>query len=153
MCEYIVHPLTISSLPLSSSCCQSLRQLANSHGCYNLSKHNEWNSIEDLVIFATLSSSTGAVPLARRLKRHFTVIQVPDLKEDHIVMPLLLQSHCVSQGQQGAELEEQSSRMDSILDASLEVYHSTVRALKMSDLPGRSHYFFSLGSMESVFQV
>ena len=46
-----------------------------------------------------------------------------------------------------------SGGLNGILAGSLEAYSRVRQALGASDLPGRQHYFFSLATLESVFQV
>ena len=118
----------------------------DSKGLYNLQKHNDWCAIEDLLLFTSLTSGKG-VALTPRMQRHFAVIQVPDLR-DHTLKRItseMLHSFFPA--------DIQPNTVQGVLAASVEAYSAVKQTLKVSDMPGRQHYFFSLAELESVFQV
>ena len=123
-----------------------IRQLLDCKGLYCLQKSNEWCAVEDLLIFAALTSASH-LHIAPRLQRHFSVIRLPELKEQNLkaIVSQMVTSH----------LESSSSAevLQATLSASLDAYSSLKETLKISNSPGRQHYFFSLAQLESVFQV
>lgn len=126
-----------------------LRQLADLRGMYGLQKRNEWCTVEDFVLFGSLTSDTDAL-VSPRLRRHFAVIHLPTPSDGNVRV-------IVAQQLQGL-LEAHSYDMDNksyqgVLDASMELYNSMRQTLKVSNTPGRQHYFFSLKNLVSVFQV
>ena len=127
---------------------QYLRQVLDSRGLYNLQKQNDWCSIEDLVVFGALTSARRRTTVAPRLQRHFAVIQIPNVTENSLktITSQLLQALFVAPTSTSASLE-------GVHSASVELHSMVRQALKVSDMPGRQHYFFSLGNLESVFQV
>ena len=118
----------------------------DSRGLYNLQKQNDWCAIEDLVLFASLTSDTGTT-LPPRLQSHFAVIQLPDLRDHTLkrVTSEMLHSFLPT--------DVHPDTVQGVLGASIEAYTAIKQVLKVSDMPGRQHYFFSLGELESVFQV
>ena len=163
-------PLPPSLLPSL----QYLRQLLDGRGLYNLHKHNEWSTIEDLAVFGALTTSSTSGSSCReeatnasRLWRHLAVVQVPELEEPalRVITSRLLEA-LLAVG--GSEIDPPpggdpkgisetdtppSGCLKGILAGSLEAYSTVRQALGTSDLPGRQHYFFSLATLESVFQV
>ena len=125
---------------------QYLRQLMDGRGLYNLQKQNDWCAIEDLVLFTSLTSDTGTT-LAPRLQSHFAVIQIPDLWDHTLkrVTSEMLHSFLPT--------DVHPDTIQGVLGASIEAYTAVKQVLKVSDMPGRQHYFFSLAKLESVFQV
>ena len=125
---------------------QYLRQLMDSKGLYNLQRRNDWCAIEDLLLFTSLTSDTG-VALAPRLQRHFAVIQIPDLRDHNLnrITSEMLHSFLPA--------DIQPDTLQGILAASVETYSAVKQTLRVSDMPGRQHYFFSLAKLESVFLV
>ena len=125
---------------------QYLRQLMDSKGLYNLQRHNDWCAIEDLLLFTSLTSDMG-VALASRLQRHFAVIQIPDLRNHNLkrITSEMLHSFLPT--------DIQPDTVQGILAASVETYSAVKQTLRVSDMPGRQHYFFSLAKLESVFLV
>ena len=115
-------------------------------GLYNLQKQNDWCAIEDLVLFTSLTSDTGTT-LALRLQSHFAVIQIPDLRDHTLkrVTSEMLHSFLPT--------DVHPDTVQGVLGASIEAYTAVKQVLKVSDMPGRQHYFFSLAKLESVFQV
>lgn len=126
-----------------------LRQLTDLSGLYGLQRKNEWSVIEDFVLFASLTSNADAL-VSPRLRRHFAVIHLPVPSEGNLKV-------IVSQQLQGL-LDAHSHEIDDgqyhgVVQASIELYSKVRQTLKVSDTPGRYHYFFSLGNLISVFQV
>ena len=176
--------MPLPSPPLPSP--QYLRQLLDGRGLYNLQKHNEWSTIEDLAVFGALTSSAASASGSKgatvpsRLQRHFAVLQVPELEKPDLraITSRLLQALLAVGGNKidpppggGPKINKTdvppsggpkgtaesgappSGGLNGILSGSLEVYSRVRQALGTSDLPGRQHYFFSLATLESVFQV
>ena len=126
-----------------------LRQLMDLKGLYGLHRKNEWSVVEDFVIFGALTSNSDAL-VSPRLRQHFAIIHLADLNEGTL-------NAIVSQQLQGL-LDAHSYDMDEtsfqgILEASVQLYDSVKKTLKVSDTPGRQHYFFSLQNLVSIFQV
>lgn len=116
---------------------------------YGLPRRNEWCIIEDFVVFGALTSDTDAL-VSPRLRRHFAVVPLAAPSEGNLKV-------VVSQQLQGL-LDAHSHNMadgtfQGLLQASIELYGSVKQTLKVSDTPGRQHYFFSLKNLVSVFQV
>ena len=105
--------------------------------------------MEDFVIFACLTSNSDAL-LSPRLRRHMAVIHLPSPSEGALKviasqqLQALLEAHSYSIEEGGYE---------GVLEASVELYSKVRRSFKVSDTPGRCHYFFSLKNLVSVFQV
>ena len=137
---------SVNSKP--SHCCshEYLRQLIDTKGLYNLDKKNEWSVVEDLVIFASLTSDSDAM-VEPRLRRHVATINVPDLQGYNLSV--------VATQQLTALLLNAISEptLQRIVDSSIKVYRSVKQSLSVSHMPGRQHYCFSLKHLESVFQV
>ena len=148
-------------LPLTTTCnnttsangkpnhCSSheyLRQLIDIKGLYNLEKRNEWSVVEDLVIFASLTSDSDAL-VEPRLRRHLATINVPDLQGYNLSV--------VASQQLTALLQSavDDVTLQRIIDSSIKIYSRVKQSLSVSHMPGRQHYFFSLKYLESVFQV
>lgn len=123
-----------------------LRQLIDIKGLYNLEKKNEWCVVEDLVIFASLTTSSDAL-VEPRLRRHLATIHIPELQDHNLSV--------VTYQQLAAILENSVNEdtLEKLVSSSITVYKSVKGALNVSDMPGRHHYFFSLRYLESVFQV
>lgn len=105
--------------------------------------------MEDFVVFGSLTSNTDAL-VSPRLRRHFTVIHLPSPSDSNVKV-------IMSQQLQGL-LDAHSYEMDDknyrgVYEASVELYTKVKETLKVSDTPGRCHYFFSLKNLVSVFQV
>ena len=147
-------PLTTtysSTTPANSNpshCCshEYLRQIIDIKGLYNLDKKNEWSVVEDLVIFASLTSDSDAV-VEPRLRRHLATINVPDLQGYNLSVVATQQLTSLLQN----TISEPT--LQRIVDSSIKVYLSVKRSLSVSHMPGRQHYCFSLKHLESVFQV
>ena len=63
---------------------QYLRSVIDGAGMYNLNKQNQWNNMEDLLVFATMTSDRGAT-LDPRLKVRSVYTQIlffPELFEN-----------------------------------------------------------------------
>ena len=135
-----------NSKPNLCSSHEYLRQLIDVKGLYNLEKKNEWSVIEDLVIFASLTSDSDA-PVEPRLRRHLATINIPDLQGSNLSV--------VATQQLAALLQNAISEatLQTIVESSIKVYGSVKRSLSESHMPGRQHYCFSLKYLESVFQV
>ena len=79
-----------------------------------------------------------------------TVIHLPELSEtttNSIVsqqLSGLLKAHCC---------EFNGREIQTLLEASLELYGTVKETLHVCDHPGRQHYFFSVKQLVSVFQV
>lgn len=142
----LTHCDSTSTTPLCCSSHEYLRQLIDSKGLYNLEKKNDWCVIEDLVVFASLTSNSDAL-VEPRLRRHLATVHVPDLQDHNLGV--------VASQQLTALLENvvNEDSLQRVVDCSVEVYRSVKKVLDMSDMPGRQHYFFSLKFLESVFQV
>ena len=123
-----------------------LRQLVDIKGLYNLEKKNEWSIVEDLVIFASLTSDSDAL-VEPRLRSHLATINIPELQGYNLNV---VATHQLTALLQSAVSEATLQR---IVDSSIKVYRSVKQALSVSHMPGRQHYFFSLKYLESVFQV
>ena len=135
----------------SSECSphEFLRQLTDLRGLYSLQRKNEWCVVEDLVVFGALTSSSDAL-VSNRLRHHFAIIHLPSPGENSLEV-------VVSQQLQGL-LDAHSHHLGEreyrgVLEASVELYSAIKETLKVSDLPGRQHYFFSIRNLVSVFQV
>ena len=139
---------TTSANSKPSHCCshEYLRQLIDIKGLYNLDKKNEWSVVEDLVIFASLTSDSDAM-VEPRLRRHLATVSVPDLQGYNLSV--------VATQQQTALLQNAVNEptLQRIVDSSIKIYRSVKRSLSVSHMPGRQHYCFSLEYLESVFQV
>ena len=135
-----------NSKPNLCSSHEYLRQLIDVKGLYNLEKKNEWSVIEDLVIFASLTSDSDAL-IEPRLRRHLATVNVPDLQGSNLSV--------VATQQLAALLQNAISdaTLQAIVESSIKVYGSIKRSLSESHMPGRQHYCFSLKYLESVFQV
>ncbi len=124
-----------------------LRQLSDVSGLHNLQKRNEHCTIEDLVIFACATSSNTS--LDPRLTRQFSTIHLPELSGERarniilVQLATYLSSHTVGMG----------GSFDQLAKVIGGVYVGVKEALCVSDMPGRGHYLFSLGHLESVYQV
>ena len=142
----LAHCDSMSTGPLCCSSHEYLRQLIDSKGLYNLEKKNDWCVVEDLVIFASLTSNSDAL-VEPRLRRHLATVHIPDLQDHNLVV--------VASQQLTTLLENVVNEvsLQRVVDYSIEVYKSVKKALGVSDMPGRQHYFFSLKFLESVFQV
>lgn len=142
----LTHCDSTSTGPLHCSSHEYLRQLIDSKGLYNLEKKNDWCLVEDLVVFASLTSNSDAL-VGPRLRRHMAIVHVPDLQHDNLGV--------VASQQLTTLLENVVSEdtLQRVVDHSVAVYRSVKEALDVSDMPGRQHYFFSFKFMESVFQV
>ena len=142
-------------LPLrhsTSANCSSheyLRQLMDLRGMYGLQRKNEWSIVEDFVFFGALTSNTDAL-VSPRLRRHFAVVPLAAPGGGNL-------KAIMSQQLQGLLDAHSYDMVDKsyggILEASLQLYSSVKETLKVSDTPGRQHYFFSLKNLVSVFQV
>ncbi len=142
---------------------QYLRQLMDGGGLHNLCKPNDWAAIEDLVVFGAVTSNRGNVQLDPRLLHHFATIHLPDIsKEDlKVITSQILQALTIVPGAPATSSTStvaspsqiNHKTLEGIITASLEVYGSVREALKVSDVPGRWHYVFSLSQLESVFEV
>jgi hypothetical protein len=116
---------------------------------YSLQRKNEWSVVEDFVLFGSLTSNADAL-VSSRLRRHFAVIPLAAPSDGNMRV-------IVSQQFQGL-LDAHSYDMANevyqrLLEVSLLLYNSVKEAFKVSDTPGRQHYFFSLKNLVSVFQV
>ena len=131
-----------------SHCCshEYLRQLIDIKGLYNLEKMNEWSIVEDLVIFASLTSDSDAL-VEPRLRRHLATVNIPDLQGDNLSVVATQQLTALLQN------SVSEATLQRIVDSSIKVYRSVKQALSVSHMPGRQHYFFSLKYLESVFLV
>ena len=142
-------PLKHSTNSSSCSSHEYLRQLADLKGIYNLQKTNEYSVIEDFILFACMTGNSEAL-ISPRLRRHMIVIYLPDPCEANrrsIVsqqLSGLLKAHCH---------EMSPKEFETLLEASLELYANVKEILRVSDTPGRLHYFFSIKHLVSVFQV
>ena len=123
-----------------------LRQLIDVKGLYNLEKKNEWCVVEDLVMFASLTSSADAL-VEPRLRRHLATIHIPDLQDHNLGVVAFEQLTAI------LENTVNGDTLQKLVNSSIEVYKNVRRTLNVSDMPGRRHYFFSLRHLESVFQV
>lgn len=116
---------------------------------YSLQKRNEWCVVEDFVLFACLTSDTDAL-VSPRLRRHLAVIHLPSPSEGCLKviasqqLQALLDAHSYG---------DKADSYRGVLEASVEVYARVRETFKVSDTPGRYHYFFSLNNLVSVFQV
>ncbi len=143
--------LPLRKTPESSSCLshEYLRQLADLRGVYNLQKRNEYSVIEDFVLFASVSGTSEAV-ISPRLRRHMTVVHLPELTEStrRVIVSQqlsgLVKAYCC---------EINGRELQTLLEASLELYANVKETLHVCDTPGRQHYFFSIKQLVSVFQV
>ena len=131
-----------------SHCCphEYLRQLIDVKGLYNLEKKNEWSVIEDLVVFASLTSDSDAL-VEPRLRRLLAIINVPDLEGYNLSVVATQQLIALLQN------TVSETTLQRIVDSSIKVYKSVKQSLSVSHMPGRQHYCFSLRYLESVFQV
>ncbi len=132
----------------SSSGNEYLRQLADTSGLYNLQKRNEHCTIEDLVIFASLTSSEGAL-LDPRLRRHFSVVHLPGLSSNttYEILSAQWMAYLRSHG------DNVGGGLGGVSLALAEVCGRVCDVLRESDTFGRAHYLFSLKQLESVCQV
>lgn len=142
-------PLRYTSNSSSCSSHEYLRQLADLRGVYSLQKRTEWCAIEDFVLFGSLTSNSEDI-VSSRLRRHLAVIHLPEPSDGNLKMIASLQL--------GGLLKAHSHEMepknfDNLLEVSMELYTSVKEMLRVSDTPGRLHYFFSLKHLVSVFQV
>lgn len=101
------------------------------------------------MLLGCLTSNSDAL-VSPRFRRHLAVIHLSSLGDESL-------KAIVSQQLQGL-LEAHSHELNSksvqgILEASIELYSSVKETLKVSDAPGRNHYFFSLKNLVSLFQV
>lgn len=142
-------------LPLrhsASADCSSheyLRQLVDLRGVYGLHRKNEWSIIEDFVFFGALTSNADAL-VSPRLRRHFAIIPLATPSEGNLKAIVSLQL----QGLLDAHSYDMADKSYvGILEASVQLYSTVKRMFKVSDTPGRQHYFFSLKNLVSVFQV
>jgi hypothetical protein len=135
-----------SSKPNLCSSHEYLRQLIDIKGLYNLEKKNEWSVIEDLVIFASLTSDSDAL-VEPRLRSHLATINVPDLQGYNLSVVATQQLTALLQN------AVSEATLKTIVEYSIKVYRSVKRSLSESHMPGRQHYCFSLKYLESVFQV
>lgn len=126
-----------------------LRQLTDLRGLYGLQRRNEWCVIEDFVIFGSLTSSTDAL-VSPRLRRHFAVIPVAAPSEGNLKAIVFQQFQGLLDAH-SYDMADGSYR--GLLGASIELYSHVKENFKVSGMPGRQHYFFSLKSLVSVFQV
>ncbi len=124
-----------------------LRQLSDVSGLHNLQKRNEHCTIEDLVIFAC--ATAGNTSLDPRLTRQFSTINLPELSEEKAqnIISLQLATYLSSHAD---NMEGSFSQLALVIGG---VYVGVREALCVSDMPGRGHYLFSLGHLESVYQV
>lgn len=118
-------------------------------GLYGLQRKNEWCIVEDFVMFGSLTSNTDAL-VSPRLRRHFAVISLAAPSEGNLKV-------IISQQLQGLldahSYDMTDGRYQGVVEASIQLYSSVKETFKVSDTPGRQHYFFSLKNLVSVFQV
>ena len=88
--------------------------------------------------------------MSPRFRRHLAVIHLPSSSDSTLRV-------IVSQQLQGLldahSFEMEEKMFQGVLEASVELYSTIKEALKISDTPGRQHYFYSLQNLVSVFQV
>ena len=130
-----------------------MRQLVDGGGLWNLSRPNCWSVVENLTIFAALTTD-GKTTIPLRLQRLFAVVQLPELSPTNLqsIVSEMLRVLCAGIGVwQGAELSGEVHRH--VVQSSVELFSRVREALRASDTPGREHYVFSLSQLESAFQV
>ena len=105
--------------------------------------------MEDFVVFGALTSNSDAL-VSTRLRHHFAIIHLPSPGENilEIVVAQQLQGLLEAHSHHLGEREYRG-----VLEASIELFAGVRQTLKVSDLPGRQHYFFSIQNLVSVFQV
>ena len=142
-----------------SNTLQYIRQLIDGRGVYNLGKPNAWSTVEDLTIFAALTSSSGKTTISPRLQRHFAVIHLPELSEPHLAAIMSETLHTLCGGLEGSEIVPgdgvriTGEALSSVVQSTVAVFQQVREALRESEMAGRRHYTFSLSHIESVFQV
>lgn len=126
-----------------------LRQLSDTSGIHNLHKKNDWCAIEDLIIFACLTSDSDAL-LGPRLRRHLAIVHLPELstRTAESIISLQLATYLSAHTEDLGE-----STLDNLTLLLTEVFSRVREVLKVSDMTGRAHYLFSLRQLESVYQV
>ena len=130
-------------------------------GVYSLGKPNTLSTIENLSVFTGFTTTSSPSLPSPRLLRHFSIITLPELTGAPLTTILTdsLRSHCAGKAGLEAEsteragLEAESGGLSSVVEKTAAVFLEVRESLRLSDLPGRRHYFFSLSHIESAFQV
>lgn len=102
-----------------------------------------------MVIVSCLTSTTDAV-ITPRLRRQLAVVHLPELTGESLKAVVSLQLFTLMSAHTGAM---DDGMLQIVVGVSTEVYSKVNRALKVSGMPGRQHYLFSLRQLESVYQV
>ena len=96
-----------------------------------------------------LTSATDAI-IPPRLRRQLAVVHLPELTGESLKAVVSLQLFTFVSAHTGAMDE---STLQKVVGISTEVYSKVRQALKVSGMPGRQHYIFSLRQLESAYQV
>ncbi|XP_074662754.1 uncharacterized protein LOC141915202 [Tubulanus polymorphus] len=135
-------------------CNELLRQLLDDKVLCTQQKPFEWRSVEDLVILAAMSfSETPSVVnrlLSSRLMRHFVVLRTRMPKDEPLknIVSGILEANMLQNEQPGLDIDLQNA----ISGASCKLLTDVQSVLRMTNMPGRQHYLFTLREVTKCFQ-
>ncbi|XP_064629693.1 uncharacterized protein LOC135488785 isoform X2 [Lineus longissimus] len=131
-----------------------LRQLLDDKVLCTLQKPFEWRTIEGLVILSSMSmnetpSVTNRV-LNQRLLRHFIVLRLPGPQGEGLktIVNGILESNMSMNDGSSLDIDLHNA----LTKASCQLLSNVQKVLRMTPMPGRRHYLFTLKDITTCFQ-
>ncbi|XP_052821623.1 dynein axonemal heavy chain 5 isoform X2 [Octopus bimaculoides] len=132
-------------------CNEFLRQLLDGKVICDSSSPFEMKFIEDLCLIAEMTHPEPRLEqLNQRLLRHFAIFNLPEPEENDLSIILGKKLETAVNGENLPNID--TKLFNNLVEASYQLLSGLQSTLKLSSLPGSTHYMFTIQSLEHCFK-
>ncbi|CAI9717935.1 dynein heavy chain 8, axonemal-like [Octopus vulgaris] len=132
-------------------CNEFLRQLLDGKIIYDPSSPFEMKFIEDLCLIAEMTHPEPRLEqLNQRLLRQFAIFNLPEPEENDLSIILGKKLETAVNGENLPNID--TKLFNNLVEASYQLLSGLQSTLKLSSLPGSTHYMFTIQSLEHCFK-